>query len=79
MSLNSATSQHEVKLGTLQKDVFSLLRQNSNNQKFLYILSEVIVWHCDQLYPTTLTKSTNESKMLMWKYNTDFVLCNLDC
>lgn len=78
MPLNSGTSQHEDKLGSLQKDDFSLLRY-SNNKKFLYILSEAIVWHGDQLHPTSLTKNTNESKMLMWKYNTDFVLCSLDC
>jgi len=72
------TSQHEVTLGRLQKDDFSLLRY-FNNKKFVDIFSEVIVQHSEQLYATLLTKSTNESKMLMWKYHTDFVLCSLDC
>ena len=71
------TSQHEVTLGSLEKDDFSLLRYSNN--KFLYVLSEAIVWHSDQLYAPSLKKSTNESKILMWKYNTDFVLCSIDC
>lgn len=66
------TSHQELTRGSLQKDDFSLSRC-SNNRKFLYVLCEALEEHSNQLHPTSVQEiSSNESKMLKWKYNTDF-------